>query len=357
MNKPSLRKLLKRPHQSSAVNPIDAFAQQVQSHWENHFGGGIRKDDLNPAKPASNIEQTPSNIAPTQPEPQKSLAVKLKPKVRSYSLLTDEAANTKTSKNARSEKYQSAILHLAPSDLSGIINTCPGASEGCRQACLNSAGRGGLVTEAKPLNTVQQARVRRTSDLAKKPDVFFNHLHKDINKIVKIAQKENKHPVVRLNGTSDLDWAKFRPAIWGGKNVFEAFPNVQFYDYTKMPGHVLKNTHPNYHLTFSRSEKNESLAKNMLAKGHNVAVVFGGKALPKTYLGRPVISGDNDDLRFLDPKDMGGYVIGLTAKGDAKSDHSGFVVWGHEGDPASAPTTKDKKSAIIHAALKEQQKP
>jgi hypothetical protein len=35
------------------------------------------------------------------------------------------------------------------------------------------------------------------------------------------------------------------------------------------------------------------------------------------------INGDENDLRFLDPK---GVVVGLTAKGKAKSDTSGFVV-------------------------------
>jgi hypothetical protein len=37
----------------------------------------------------------------------------------------------------------------------------------------------------------------------------------------------------------------------------------------------------------------------------------------------PVLRGDENDLRFLDPK---GYVVALTAKGPAKQDRTGFVV-------------------------------
>ncbi len=52
----------------------------------------------------------------------------------------------------------------------------------------------------------------------------------------------------------------------------------------------------------------------MLAKGHNVAMVFGVKSeldLPKSYLGYEVINGDESDLRFLDPKNV---IIGLRYK-------------------------------------------
>jgi hypothetical protein len=53
-----------------------------------------------------------------------------------------------------------------------------------------------------------------------------------------------------------------------------------------------------------------------------VAVVFRNK-LPEAWKGFPVVSGDESDLRFLDPK---GHVVGLIAKGKAKQDRSGFVV-------------------------------
>ena len=55
--------------------------------------------------------------------------------------------------------------------------------------------------------------------------------------------------------------------------------------------------------------------------GVNVAVVFR-KELPSTWNNVEVIDGDKTDLRFLDGR---GKIVGLTAKGDAKKDQSGFV--------------------------------
>ena len=58
--------------------------------------------------------------------------------------------------------------------------------------------------------------------------------------------------------------------------------------------------------------------------GANMAVVFRDKdSIPDTFLGRPVVDGDSDDLRFLDPDNV---VVALYAKGKAKRDTSGFVV-------------------------------
>tara|TARA_R100000734_G_C3294869_1_gene86167 strand:+ start:131 stop:463 length:333 start_codon:yes stop_codon:yes gene_type:complete len=107
-------------------------------------------------------------------------------------------------------------------------------------------------------------------------------------------------------------------------NIFEIFPNVQFYDYTKIYKRDVSNI-PNYHLTWSYSQANKDYAKEYktaLNNGMNIAVVFRDK-LPAAFLGLPVIDGDKDDLRFLDSK---GVVVGLKAKGDAKKDTSGFVI-------------------------------
>jgi putative transposon-encoded protein len=128
---------------------------------------------------------------------------------------------------------------------------------------------------------------------------------------------------VRLNGTSDIAWEKLK---LNNLNLMELFPRVAFYDYTKNPKRALDNAagrHPkNYRLVFSRSETNEADCKRVLEARGNVAVVFR-KTLPKRYLGKRVIVGDESDLRFLDPR---GCVVGLTAKGKAKRSESGFVV-------------------------------
>jgi hypothetical protein len=130
-------------------------------------------------------------------------------------------------------------------------------------------------------------------------------------------------PCFRLNLTSDLPWEKIK---FNGKNVFEAFPLVTFYDYTKsaerMTAFVNGEMPSNYHLTFSRSETNSAIALAILRSGGNVAMVFR-KSIPSTYFGHDVVDGDETDLRFLDGK---GKIVGLKEKGLAKKDETGFVL-------------------------------
>jgi hypothetical protein len=107
-------------------------------------------------------------------------------------------------------------------------------------------------------------------------------------------------------------------------NIFEAFPFVQFYDYTKVLGRKVSGI-PNYHLTFSAADGNDNDVESAMYNGMNIAVVFGVKkteALPVSYRGVQVFNGDDSDLRFLDPK---GVIVGLYAKGKAKKDTTGFV--------------------------------
>jgi hypothetical protein len=123
---------------------------------------------------------------------------------------------------------------------------------------------------------------------------------------------------VRLNTTSDISWENY--------NLFEKFPMLQFYDYTKIQKRALKfarGEYPaNYHLTYSLNEDNYDKAVEVLNEGGNIAVVFR-KDLPQTFMGKKVVNGDLHDLRYLDPKNV---VVGLKAKGKAKTDYSGFVM-------------------------------
>lgn len=206
--------------------------------------------------------------------------------------------------------YMSFVLHLAPADLSGY-ETCPKRTAGCSAACLNTAGRGGMF---KPggTNTIQEARKRKTRMFFEQRDEFLALLKKDIELGIKQAEKKGMTPVFRLNGTSDIAWEKY--------GIIEQFPNVQFYDYTKMRNRKVKHL-TNYHLTFSKADGNDMDVRLAAADGMNVAVVFD--KLPASYIGKSVVDGDDTDLRFLDPK---GVVIGLKAKGRARKDTSGFVV-------------------------------
>lgn len=221
--------------------------------------------------------------------------------------------------------YLPFILHLAPADLSGF-ETCPKRTIGCSAACLNTAGRGGMFKRGESTNTIQQARIRKTRYFFTDRAAFLADLVKDIERAIVKSKRLGLIPVFRLNGTSDLSWEKY-PVIRNNtkfSNIFSAFPDVQFYDYTKILGRKIHGM-PNYHLTFSAADGNDLDVNKAIIQGYNVAVVFGVKKsdpLPAKHLDMPVFNGDDSDLRFLDPKNV---IVGLYAKGRAKNDLSGFV--------------------------------
>jgi hypothetical protein len=219
--------------------------------------------------------------------------------------------STTNYKTSKGEKLGilTGILYLAPAKISGY-EVCPMRSAGCTAACLYTAGMGAF-------SNVQQARIKKTKMFFEQREEFFKLLHKDIKSLIAKAKKENLTPAIRLNGTSDINWVRFK--------IFEQYPEVQFYDYTKMLNHLTKDV-ANYHITFSKNESNDVDCKIALERGYNVAVVFNtkkGLSLPPSWNNYPVYDGDDTDVRFYDPDN---HVIGLRAKGMAKKDNSGFVI-------------------------------
>ena len=166
-----------------------------------------------------------------------------------YKLLTTN--NPKTIKGFK--KYNNiltAIMHLRPVS----TKICPFQDiASCKTACLNTAGRGGIFKKGEDTNRIQDARQRRTDMYLNHYDYFMELLHTEITKFCNYCYKKDKKPAVRLNGTSDIQWEKI---LVDDKNIFELFPDIQFYDYTKIPtrkvGHI-----KNYHLTWSYSEAND----------------------------------------------------------------------------------------------------
>ena len=221
--------------------------------------------------------------------------------------------------------YNTYILHLAPAKLSGY-ETCPKRTIGCTDSCLNLAGRGGMFKKGETTNNIQKARIRKTKMFFENRVEFMADLVKDIELAIKQSEKKGLIPVFRLNGTSDLSFEKYE-VIRNGKlyrNIFSAFPDNIFYDYTKVLGRKIADI-PNYSLTFSAADGNDTDVFKAIAQGYNIAVVFGIKKtlpMPDSYLGLPVFNGDESDLRFLDPKQV---IVGLYAKGKAKKDVTGFV--------------------------------
>jgi hypothetical protein len=220
--------------------------------------------------------------------------------------------NAKTIKSDKASEYLTAIMYLAPADTVPGVNLCPMAvTAGCREACLYTAGRGAF-------SNVQKARIKKTEFYRDNRDGFMRTLVSDIEEAQRKASKLGKRLAVRLNGTSDIAWENIRI---DGDTLMEVFPDVQFYDYTKLPGRKVPS---NYHLTVSYSEAGMMYAAKVLHSVKNWAVVFSDKArMPTEFHGRKVINGDETDLRFLDGNNV---VVGLYAKGQAKKDRTGFVV-------------------------------
>ena len=206
--------------------------------------------------------------------------------------------------------YKTAILHLAPYDLS-LKNVCPKASPECAAACLNTSGRGQMVS-------VQKARIKKTNLFWTNKNAFLQQLSLEIEQLKKRARNQGYKFAVRLNGTSDLAWHKFK--VDGGGTLHELHPDVQFYEYTKVPSYLDHNV-KNLDVTFSDSGRNDSDIDAAIKSGHNVAVVFQDR-LPKLWLGKRVIDGDRHDLRFRDPR---GVIVGLVAKGQGRKINNKFI--------------------------------
>ena len=226
-------------------------------------------------------------------------------------LLSRGNTNAKTAKNPQ-ETY---ILYLAPhTQNSKGINICPKASKGCAASCLFSAGRGAF-------SNVVNARVNKTEYYLEDKELFMLQLAKELKKINIRAVNNTTQTLVRLNGTSDVDFVyllkKYASFDIGDYN------NLHFYDYTKILGKVRKyKDNKNYTLTFSRAEDNDDEVIEALKLGANVSAVFSGE-LPKAWNKYPVIDGDKTDSEMLDYK---GFILGLKAKGKARKDTSGFVI-------------------------------
>ena len=221
-------------------------------------------------------------------------------------------------KTIKGEKYgwKPYGIHLSPNTVSGY-NVCSDATQGCIDACLDTAGRGAMPS-------VQTARTNKTKRFFEDRDGFLTDLWKEVKSAIKSATRKELKFCMRPNLTSDLPWELIKHK---GETLINAFNPCRFYDYTKSLKRFTRFLNgelpENYHLTFSRSEETTNQLVIALCKsGGNVAVVFRER-LPETWLGIEVLDGDENDLRFQDKK---GCIVGLVEKGLAKKDITGFVV-------------------------------
>ncbi len=246
---------------------------------------------------------------------------------RPYYKVNDLFTSTST-KVVKGLKYgfTTYVMYLSPFRLNSKgINLCSNATEGCAKACLFSSGRGSFD------NTVF-GRVNRSEFYLHDKQLFMDRMVKEITSFVRIHGsmvegeitytpkgeiKRTKDFAIRLNGTADIDWDKVKIVSQGNKTIFEVFPNVQFYDYTKNVARIDRLTnadgsfkYPNYHLTFSHSEMNSDAIDHVMNKGVNVASVFFPQ-MPSNFKGYNVYDGDDSDLTFLYPNN---HIVGLYLK-------------------------------------------
>jgi hypothetical protein len=226
-------------------------------------------------------------------------------------------------KTIKGEKYgiKTAILYFMPAAQSGVQLCAMAATAGCEKGCLFKAGRGAM-------SNVMLSRLRKTLYFNQYPELFMHQLHNELIRERAKAKRKGYKLIVRLNGTSDIRWENI--AVSGYANIMQALSDLTFYDYTKLSNR--KNVPANYDLTFSYSGVSAyaPYVAKAVANGERIAVVFRNRAIVdamlangETFLGLPVIDGDNTDIRHIEPK---GVIVALYAKGPARKDTSGFVV-------------------------------
>lgn len=242
------------------------------------------------------------------------------------SYLGDVNVSAKLKKNGKIDKQHTYGLYLAPHTLSGY-NVCKQSTPECRLGCLHASGRTAMEIISGG-NRIQNARVKKVRLLFEHQNYFMTWLVQEIDNKRKTAELQGFGFSVRLNCTSDIDWASIKLY---DLNIFEIFPDVQFYDYTK---NIKKfaDKPANYHLTYSYTGRNWDNCKQVLETGQNVAMVFNVRKeteIPAMYSGYAVINGDLSDYRV---KDGNGIIVGLKWKriadkvNEAKVLNSVFVV-------------------------------
>lgn len=191
-------------------------------------------------------------------------------------------------------------LYLAPWFLSGY-QCCPNG-QNCHKLCLNGSGRnrGDIIMRGVEESNINKARIKKSKLFFENRALFMDLLIYELMDAREHALTNGMTFSVRLNCTSDISPLAF---VKDGQNVLDLFPDVTFYDYTKVPTRLnVVQKYPNYHLTFSYDGYNWDTCEKFLQNGINVAVVFESDVVPISYKGYRIIDMTKTDLRYKDPK-------------------------------------------------------
>jgi len=217
-------------------------------------------------------------------------------------------SSSKLLKSQEISKQYTYAIYLAPANTSGY-NVCSHSTKECRLGCLATSGRQAIEIFSG-IDKIKNSRIKKTKLFYENQEYFMQWLIAEIEAGKRKADKDGFFFSVRLNATSDIDWQN---VLVNGKNIFEIFSDVNFYDYTKNVNKYIGKPE-NYHLTYSYTGRNWNQCKTLLQKGFNIAMVFNVKKeieLPLEYKGFKVINGDLTDYRIDDAK---GIIIGLKWK-------------------------------------------
>lgn len=215
-----------------------------------------------------------------------------------------------STKHEKAYSYQEMVytLYLAPAKMSGY-EVCPMRSDECTKLCLNESGHNRIDVHE---NKINKSRIKKTQLFFEDRPFFMKWMIDEIKSAKLRAEKNGFRFSVRLNNTSDISPESFYLKSVDGvvRNILEIFPDVQFYDYTKVPSRMLlTKKYPNYDLTFSYSGTNIDDCFKMLENEVRVAMVFN--EVPKKFMGYDVVFGDDYDMRYKDPNNV---IIGLKYK-------------------------------------------
>lgn len=212
-------------------------------------------------------------------------------------------------KHFKAFKYGELVytIYLAPGNMSGF-EVCPGRTPECTALCLNESGHNRMADKR---NHINNSRIKKTKMFFNDREFFARWVIRDIEAGIRKANKLGYKFSVRINNTSDISPELLYIKVDGvKKNVLELFPEVQFYDYTKVASRLrLMNKYDNYDLTYSFNGSNMETCLQLLTSGIKVAMVFEHK--PDSFMGFKVIDGDLYDMRY---KDTAGTIIGLKFK-------------------------------------------
>ena len=131
---------------------------------------------------------------------------------------------------------------MAPYTLAGAGNLCPAATEGCKALCLGwHSGQAGMATGAE-LNSVRRSRIEKARRFMTDRAAYLADVVRATELVERKAARLGLKLCVRLNGSTDIAWERIR-VVRGGReyaNMMEAFPRVQFTDYTKLASRLAR---------------------------------------------------------------------------------------------------------------------